>query len=176
MTVMIRRATLRDVRGIAFVHLTSWRTAYSDFVPAEHLAKKKLFERVWFWQMRLLRGMSVHVVDDASQIVGFCAFGKANPPDAVYTGEIYNLHLLPNQRGRGLGSQLVRRAAAELQAAGHTHFLLGVFADNRNARIFYEKIGGVLVAEIESKFDTYPLKEVVYGYTIADLLAKGGEA
>lgn len=175
MTVMIRRATWRDARGIAFVHLTSWRTAYADFVPTEHLAKKKLFERVWFWRMRLMRGMSVNVVDDAWQIVGFCAFGKATPPDPIYTGEIYNLHLLPNQRGRGLGSQLMRLAAAELQAAGHTHLLLGVFEDNRKARAFYEKIGGVLVGEAQDKFGTYPLKEVVYGYTIADLLAKGGD-
>jgi len=49
--------------------------------------------------------------------------------------------LLPEARGKGLGTALIARVREEVRAAGVTHLLLSVVADNAAAIRFYRRHG-----------------------------------
>src|SRR5213075_835804 len=49
--------------------------------------------------------------------------------------------LLPEMRGRGLGSQLLKKAIAHCRRHGVEKIELQVYANNRPARVLYRKFG-----------------------------------
>jgi ribosomal protein S18 acetylase RimI-like enzyme len=57
------------------------------------------------------------------------------------TATLETIVLLPEARGRGVGSQLVERVKEEARAKGVTHLALGVVAGNEDAIRFYRRHG-----------------------------------
>jgi ribosomal protein S18 acetylase RimI-like enzyme len=56
-------------------------------------------------------------------------------------GELHDLAVLPAERGGGIGTRLLDRVAAELDAAGVEHLRLLVLAGNDDAARLYERWG-----------------------------------
>ena len=56
-------------------------------------------------------------------------------------GEIESLAVLPEHRGRGLGSELLDRLERELRAQGVTDLVLGLLPGNEDAARLYERRG-----------------------------------
>ena len=54
---------------------------------------------------------------------------------------IYDIEIVPDQRGRGYGRDLLRAAEREVEKLGVTSIALNVFGDNRPARHLYESSG-----------------------------------
>jgi ribosomal protein S18 acetylase RimI-like enzyme len=83
--------------------------------------------------------------DDAGRAVGYAVIvvqaGSPGSGAPERYADIVSLALAPAARGRGLGRQLLERAAAELAAAGVTELLLDVDAANEGAIRFYEREG-----------------------------------
>jgi ribosomal protein S18 acetylase RimI-like enzyme len=143
--VTIRIATPDDADAIARVQVASWRVAYQDIVPAEHLdgldwrewaiARREQLERA------ADEGVRVHVALVDATLVGYVAAGPERDSDlpAPPGQEIYALYLAPERWGRGLGRDLLSRAVADLPA--DVSLTLWVLADNRRARSFYERQG-----------------------------------
>lgn len=81
--------------------------------------------------------------DKAQPIVGFVSFDPERDGldrDAV-RGVVQNLYVVPEARGRGLGSQLLDAAEDALAAAGVDRIVLDAMAANDAARGFYEARG-----------------------------------
>ena len=70
------------------------------------------------------------------RVAGFCAFWLV--VDEIH---INNLAVLPDLRGRGLGTTLMRRVLTEGLRLGATRATLEVRASNEAARRFYEGLG-----------------------------------
>lgn len=66
-------------------------------------------------------------------------------PDISGTGQLRRLHVLPEWWGSGVGTALHDVALAALRIAGYAQAGLWVLADNRRARVFYERRGWQLV-------------------------------
>ena len=60
-----------------------------------------------------------------------------------HRGWIYSLAVLPEHRGRGLGSRLVRHAEEQLTALGCPKINLQIIAGNEKVESFYRKLGYV---------------------------------
>jgi len=81
----------------------------------------------------------------AESFAGLRAYGHMWQEAALSSrpdeGRIFSLGVHPRHRGRGIGSELTRRALAYLRAQGATAARLEVREENLVARRLYEKLG-----------------------------------
>ena len=86
--IRIRQAIDSDARGIARVHIDSWRSTYAGIVPADHLAGLDYDEREARWHRILAdRRQNAFVAEDADgRIIGFASGGPERSGDAAYPG------------------------------------------------------------------------------------------
>jgi GNAT superfamily N-acetyltransferase len=107
--VSVRPARPEDAERVARVQLSTWRTAYGDFLPAEALdVPEEQAAAVWLRaielpptpQHRLLVAM------DGAELVGFAASGPAEDDD-VDGPELTALVVEPRWGRRGHGSRLL---------------------------------------------------------------------
>jgi ribosomal protein S18 acetylase RimI-like enzyme len=141
----LRRASSADARAIAEVQVHTWHQTYADVVPAEFLQQLDVGRREAHWAEVIDNLAEAHrpwVAESDGFLVGFVSFGSAhNGDDDRRTGEIYSLYVHPGIWSRGIGTDLMEHAVADLRSHGYTNATLWVLAANRRARSFYERFG-----------------------------------
>jgi ribosomal protein S18 acetylase RimI-like enzyme len=141
----LRPAGAEDLPAIAAIHAASWRSAYRDVLPADYLAGPVESDLLAHWQGVRMGGQDVVLVAGAGDPTGFIAVWCR--PDPI----IDNLHVLPGCRSGGIGTALMRGAAAALTARGHDTASLWVFTANARAVRFYERLGGKVAERTEKE-------------------------
>ena len=91
----------------------------------------------------------------ACRVVGFCAFWLV--VDEIH---INNVAILPEYRGRGFGTRLMRRVLTEGRRLGATRATLEVRASNDQARRFYEGLG-FRAAAVRKHYYTNPVEDAL---------------
>lgn len=129
----IRKAVPADAKGIAKVHVDSWKTTYENIVPAAFLNSLSYEKREQRWRGTIPNG-GVYVAEtEAKDIVGFATGGKKRTdeyPD--YTGELYAIYILKKHQRNGLGKLLVRPIIEELRQQNMSTMIVKVLEDNRS--------------------------------------------
>lgn len=168
MKIRIRKATAADSRGIAKVHVDSWRSSYADVVPPEVLSGLSYSDRQKMWDGALSSptgGRHCYVAETSDKrIVGFACGGPVSDGWETYEGEIYSIYLLEEYQRGGLGRQLLLSTARRMKDDGIESMLLWVFEKNHGARRFYESLGGELIGSKEIRIGAADLVEVAYGW------------
>lgn len=163
----IRTAELDDVASIAEVHVAAWRSTYRGMVPQAYLDSLTVQNRSIGWARVLERAHpgDITLVSEAHdrRVVGFATAGPARSHRRFFQGEISSLYVAPSFQRARHGSRLFLAAANRLAEAGYKSMIIWVLADNA-ARAFYEKRGGVKVAETQRPFAGSLLREVAYGW------------
>lgn len=170
----IRKARPEDDAAIASVRLACWQATYTGMIPDMLLTPKFMIEFIGRRQQVLAeRGQQEtwFVAEDvanaehaAEGIVGYAAVGPALDSASAYTGELYEVYVLPHAQKRGLGQQLLHRAACALVAQGHSSMRLYVLAENWTARHFYERLGGTVIEERTVEVHGTQVPDVAYGW------------
>jgi GNAT superfamily N-acetyltransferase len=164
----IRTATPSDIPSIARVHMESWRDTYRGLVSDHFLDNLQLEARIDRWQQRLSNpdsGEFAYVAEDVGgDVIAFATGGPEQSGHPTYTAELIALHVSKPYQGIGLGTHLFRAIAAHLQSQGCTSLLVWVLKGNP-AQQFYEKLGGVYVADRIEEFAGGHIPEVAYGWT-----------
>lgn len=141
----IRSAAASDARGIAEVHVASWRDTYRGLMPDEVLDGLSVDERALGWARLLdsVNAPAVLVAEDGGRIVGFATTGdpQEDPDRDEGVGELHAIYLAPEAKGRGIGRALMERAEADLAGAGYREAMLWVVEANTATRRFYEIAG-----------------------------------
>jgi GNAT superfamily N-acetyltransferase len=170
---VIRRADIDDAPAIASVHVASWRSTYRTLLPEDFLAS--LTEGAYADRWRRLiddKSSLVYVVEDESQagagIVGFASAGRERAGEEGYSGELHAIYILDSFQRRGYGRQLVRSTVAGLREMGFDDMIIWVLRDNRPARDFYERLGGLYVRTQPITIGSVTLEEVSYGWPRLD--------
>jgi len=152
--MIYRQATSNDIHVITHIHTESWRHAYrgiitDDFLDNElhedHLAiwKKRLTDQPKNLYVLIAQENQVQGNSDQSSAAGFISVFGADHPQ--WGSLIYNLHVMPTMHGRGIGKELMRRSAVwMMEHYPLVSVQLEVFAGNRPAQGFYERLGGVV--------------------------------
>lgn len=121
--VVLRRATAADAAAVADV----WLRSYDAALPSVRRAHTDEEVRGWFRDV-VVPGRETWVADAGGLVVGLMVLGP---------GEIDQLYLLPEWRGRGLGDRFVALA----KAAFPSGLSLWTFQVNEAAGRFYERHG-----------------------------------
>jgi ribosomal protein S18 acetylase RimI-like enzyme len=97
------------------------------------------------WYILVQRGSpKPGLLPPAESILGFLSFmiTHDDPPfEQMTVGYIYEIHLMEELRGRGLGSFLIRQAEFIIVEVGLNKMMLSVFTRNKGARRLYERLG-----------------------------------
>lgn len=163
-TMKIRKAKLEDAKGIARVHVDSWRTTYETIIPSEYLNNLSYESREKLWIDGIPKGIVYVAEDEKGTIVGFSSGGKERTGKYVgFEGELYAIYILKEFQGKGIGKALVKPVVEELHNAGIESMLVLVLEDN-NACHFYEALGATKLDSIEVEIADKKLIEAVYGW------------
>ena len=117
-----------------------------------------LEDRLAWLRTRLEQGYPVVVAVEAEQVVGFTSFGDFRAwPCYRYTVE-HSVHVRSDQRGRGLGGQLLAALIPRAQALGKHVLVAGIDADNAVSLKLHQRLGFERVAhfrQVGRKFDRW---------------------
>ena len=115
MTVDIRQANSADAKQVAEVHTESWNHTYLGIIPHKSLREMIARRDTAWWQRIIDRSSAVLVIDINGKIVGYATMGKNRTKQLKAHGEIYELYILPEYQGIGLGTKLFNAARAMLK-------------------------------------------------------------
>jgi ribosomal protein S18 acetylase RimI-like enzyme len=161
----VRPAELEDSKAITRVHIATWRTAYRGLLPNDFLASLDEAGYEERWRRTLGDGSSLVYVAEAGQdVVGFASAGRERAGTGAYEGELYAIYVLQEVQGRGHGRRLVQAAVGGLREMGLADMIVWVLRDNKRARDFYERLGGVYVRSQPITIGSSLLQEVAYGW------------
>lgn len=171
MKYKIRKAKLDDAKGIARVHIQSWRETYRGIVDDEYLKSLELKPRTLKWEESLGESKKDSwffvAEDDNSNIVGFISGGIAREPIEQFKGELYAIYILKKHQKNKLGFRLTKKLCAMLSKQGVNTMFVCVLRDNIS-KAFYTKYGATLFKTKKIKIGKQLLIEEYYGWKNLD--------
>lgn len=162
--IIIRKAILTDAKGMAKVHVDSWKTTYTNIVPVEYLNNLSYESREQMWTNAIPDGGIYVAENKEGMIVGFAKGGKERSGNYKgHDGELYAIYILKEYQRKGIGRSLVKPIIAEIKEMGLNSMLVLVLKDNPSRR-FYESLGGRIIDSVEVEIGGKKLSELVYGW------------
>ncbi|MVM32399.1 GNAT family N-acetyltransferase [Spirosoma sp. HMF4905] len=143
--ITYREATANDSEQIAQLHSLSWQQNYRGIWRDEFLNGPVLENRRAVWQKRLNQptpNQNIIVAELEGTICGFaCIYANEDP---VWGTLLDNLHVHAEQKGKGVGTVLIKSAARWAYAKNpESGFFLWVLQQNTSAQKFYENLGAI---------------------------------
>ncbi|WP_108671707.1 GNAT family N-acetyltransferase [Peribacillus acanthi] len=138
--MLIRIASLDDIKGIAKVHVDSWKTTYKELIPDFALENLTYEAREELWKSVLSQENSkvkTFVAELDGEVIGFSSGGPERTKRYGYSGEIYTLYLLQEHQKKGIGKNLMRTLVSSLQEDGLNSIMVWVIEENPS-RAFYD--------------------------------------
>ncbi|SEQ12528.1 Acetyltransferase (GNAT) family protein [Piscibacillus halophilus] len=160
----VRKAVVEDAKGMAKVHVDSWRTTYAGVVPDEYLNNLSYDERENMWKQATPRGGVYVAENNEGEIVGFATGGPERSgkyPD--YKGELYAIYILKDYQRQGIGKALMKPIVEGLIRDNLTNMVVLVLEDNPSKH-FYEATGAKLLDTEDIEIGGKKLIELVYGW------------
>lgn len=158
----IRQAVSSDAKGIAKVHVDSWKTTYKNIVSDQYLNNLTYETRERLWVNNIPNG-GVYVAENKEgEIVGFSSGGLERSGNYHgFEGELYAIYILKEYQGNGIGKALFIPIIEEIKELGLNSMLVLVLKDNIS-RLFYESLGGKNIDSVEVEISEKKLTELVY--------------
>ena len=160
----VREAGTFDAEGIARVDIESSQVSFAPL--ARHWPPPDLAARAAWWASLLEASLAdskrvdfVATVDDL--VVGFVGGGPARRSDVPARVEIYVIHVLPDNRGNGIGGQLWNVACGLLRGTSRAPLYVETLAELRCCS-FYETHGGEVLTRNPSTLHGGVVTQLVY--------------
>ena len=134
----IRRASAEDAEILACVIRRSFREVAERFHlrPENAPTHPSHCQPDWI-RSDLGRGVSYYLLSSRGSVAGCVALEIASASLAY----LERLAVLPEQRGRGFGAELVRHALGQARSAGAAVVSVGVIADAEELVAWYQRLG-----------------------------------
>jgi GNAT superfamily N-acetyltransferase len=168
MNIEYRAAKVEDAARIATVEVLAQQIAYRHFLPASHLDNMSVSDRtqVWYGFIQSDDPTQVIVAAHDERVIGWMRIGKYSNPEMGY---IFDLFVLPDYWGKGIGEGLMYEAHQVFNDNGHKAALLYVFEANMRARRFYDRLGWSPDGRVYDKeISGVPVRFLCYKLTLED--------
>jgi GNAT superfamily N-acetyltransferase len=143
--VSVRVAWADDAPAIAALQVRAWRTTYAGLLPAGALPDEAAVAEAW--RGSLVRSADarnrVLVALERNRVTGFAVVGPAADPDCdpIADGELRELTVDADERGKGHGSRLVTAAVETMAADRFTRAVFWAIATDDELRSFLTTAG-----------------------------------
>ena len=135
--ITIRCAAKDDVGQIAEILVEDWKRAYRGIMDSAYLDAMSVEQR---YPIELGRYQKYTVAAHGREILGY-AWNEMTG-DETADCEIVALYVRYDKRKSGIGRALFQNAVDSFRAAGKKSLVVWCLKENREARKFYEKMGG----------------------------------
>ncbi|MGI8383858.1 N-acetyltransferase family protein [Robertmurraya sp. P23] len=162
--MMIRKALPADAKGIAKVHVDSWRTTYKHIFPEDYLQSLTYESHEELWNGVIPNGYVYVAENHQGEIIGFSSGGKERTGDYPgYEGELYAIYLLQEYQGKGIGRQLVKPLIEQFTNDGIGSMTVLVLEENPSKH-FYQSLGAIEIDRLQDTLVGKEVIELVYGW------------
>ena len=165
--ILIRKIKYEDIEQIVDINIKDWKKVYRGIIDDNILDNLNRNEKIEKWKKHYNIG-NVIVADKNGSVLGYCRYTD----NAVYENididsEIIALYVDYDNLGNGVGKKLVEYVTTDLKNKKKSKMIIWCLEKNKNARRFYEKVGGKLINH-EKYFEKEgrKYKEVGYLYNI----------
>lgn len=125
-----------------------WNSAYKGIISDEYLANMNIEVISESWRQAIDANRSnIYVYKENNQILGVIRFGKAEKFDSNDMGEVFVLYVKPEEKRKGIGSQLLRYAQNQLVENKYKKMIIWCLKGNIQGSNFYKKHGGEKIEE-----------------------------
>ncbi len=135
--LVIREAASGDARQIAEILVEDWRIAYRGIIDSAYLDSLSVENR---YETESQRFYLYTVAARGDEILGLSWNRLLDGEDADC--EIVALYVRCSQRRTGTGRALFQNAVDTFRSSGRKRMIVWCLRENREARKFYEKMGG----------------------------------
>ena len=160
---VVRKATIEDVKGIAKVHVDSWKSTYKGIVVQTYLDSLTYQQKEEQWSQANFDCLYVAETKE-EKIVGFVSFGKERSEKYHFEGELYAIYILEEYQGKGIGKLLVMATIEALQKQQLSNMLVWVLEESPSCK-FYERYSPEKVGEESFSIHNRKHVEIAYGWT-----------
>jgi L-amino acid N-acyltransferase YncA len=150
----IRDAGATDIERITSIYNEVLLTSTAIFSDKPYSVE----DRMRWWSDRCAAGYPVIIAVEEGEVVGFATYGDFRASPGYRNTVEHTVHLREANRGRGVGTALVRELIARARAAGKHVMVGGVDAENEASLRFHERLGFERVAymrEVGVKFGRF---------------------
>jgi L-amino acid N-acyltransferase YncA len=160
----VRKAVLRDAKGVSKVQVDCWKTTYKDIVPDAYLNQMTYESREQKWKEIILNSNVFVAENDEGKIIGFSNGGIERTGNyQTYMGELYAIYILKEYQRNGIGRLLLQPIIDELTKQDIFSMIVLVLEAN-NSRMFYETLGAKKIDTVKIEILGQQLNEFVYGW------------
>ena len=159
--IVLRAANTADLAALSLFAGASYRAAYCEFDDADEITAY-VAENFSVERLQHLHAQSesqfliAETATEASmQILGYAHTRLGRPQSATsaqHPMQLVRLYLDPGQKGRGIGSILMRAVIEQAKNQSCDAIWLGVYSLNRPALAFYQRWGFVQIGMTEFVF------------------------
>ncbi|MGI9521797.1 MAG: GNAT family N-acetyltransferase [Hyphomicrobiaceae bacterium] len=139
--LQVRLGRANDADRLSEVFAETWRHAYCGIIPHVHLQLMIRRRRPQWWRTAVRSRDSVIVLDFERVVVGYATCGPSRT-GGNYSGEIYEIYLLPDYQGVGFGEHLFEACRIRLDDRRLRGLIVWALSENINAAAFYMGRGG----------------------------------
>jgi ribosomal protein S18 acetylase RimI-like enzyme len=164
MTASYRDAGPADAALIADVFARSFCETFGHLYKPEDLAAflDKVNEASFAAELSD-PAFDIRIAEADGAAGGFAKLGKASlpvetPPDTL---ELWQIYVLKQWQGSGLGPALFEWAAARARDRGARHLQLTVYVDNHRAKAFYERRGFIEVGRYDFMVGNHADEDII---------------
>lgn len=159
----IRQGRSDDVSAIGQVAERSWESDYPDILHRENVED---IVNDWYDEQQIREELQnddtlIVVAEDDGEVVGF-----AHGVWARRTGHILRVYVDPDNRGEGLGSELLAAVRDSLIKRGSDRIQAMVLAENEAGNQFYRDAGFEKIDDAETTIGEETYTENVYAKTM----------
>ena len=167
---VIRKNELKDQEQMARIKIDGWMNTYDKIIASKYLKTldyKKQTERyiASFDEYKDL----VFVAVRGDEVLGYSCF-HLQDKSGKFDSELVSLYIKPQEKGKGIGTNLLKETAKELLSKGKTNMIIWCLSENHEAIKFYEKLGGKIVIEKDARIGDELYKEYGFYFDLASVL------